>query len=143
MSKSVVLSIRPEWTELIFKGEKTLELRRSRPRQDFPFKVYIYETRGDYPKHGHGQIIGEFICRHIKKDMNPSIGIVDADYERKSCVPAEQVIAYARVRKRNPQLVYWWEISDLVKYEKPIELKEVGVKHAPQSWSYCEDKKDV
>lgn len=42
MSKAVLISIRPEWCDLIVRGEKTIEVRKTRPRQETPFKAYIY-----------------------------------------------------------------------------------------------------
>ena len=44
MDKSVLISIRPEWCELIASGEKTIEVRKTRPKLDIPFKCYIYCT---------------------------------------------------------------------------------------------------
>lgn len=45
MNKAVLLSIRPEWCEKILSGEKTVEVRKTRPRLETPFKVYIYCTK--------------------------------------------------------------------------------------------------
>ena len=45
MSKAVMLSIRPKWCEKIASGEKTIEVRKTRPKLDTPFKVYIYCTQ--------------------------------------------------------------------------------------------------
>lgn len=42
--KAVMLSIRPEWCEKIASGRKTVELRKSRPKLETPFKCYIYCT---------------------------------------------------------------------------------------------------
>lgn len=42
--KSVLLSIRPKWCEKICNGEKTIEVRKSAPKE-VPFKGYIYATR--------------------------------------------------------------------------------------------------
>ena len=44
MDKAVLTSIRPEWVEKILAGEKTLEVRRNRPKLETPFKCYIYCT---------------------------------------------------------------------------------------------------
>ena len=44
MSKAVLLSIRPEWCEKILSGEKTVEIRKTRPKLEPPFKCYIYCT---------------------------------------------------------------------------------------------------
>ena len=43
--KSVLISIRPKWCELIASGEKTIEVRKTRPKIPVPFKCYIYCTR--------------------------------------------------------------------------------------------------
>ena len=91
MSKSVMLSIRPKWCEKISNGEKTIEVRKTRPKLETPFKCYIYctgydalwvldaPTREKYsfmavaaylenPKganKGNGKVIGEFTCDRI------------------------------------------------------------------------------
>lgn len=43
--KSVLLSIRPVWCEKIAGGEKTIEVRKTRPKIETPFKCYIYCTK--------------------------------------------------------------------------------------------------
>lgn len=45
---AVLLSIRPEWCQKIFRGEKTMEIRKSFPKdfQGQPFKCFIYCTKG-------------------------------------------------------------------------------------------------
>lgn len=42
--KSVLISIKPKWCEKIASGEKTIEVRKSAPKE-VPFKAYIYATR--------------------------------------------------------------------------------------------------
>lgn len=50
MNKSVLISVRPKWIEKIARGEKTVEVRKTRPKLDPPFKCYIYCTRStDHP----------------------------------------------------------------------------------------------
>ena len=44
--KAVMISIRPEWCEKIANGTKTLEIRKTRPKLETPFKCYIYCTKG-------------------------------------------------------------------------------------------------
>ena len=85
--KAVLMSIRPEWCELIESGKKTVEIRKTIPRKFVhdrfyggyltePFKVYIYETQGYSvtPQvfedgttifRGRGKVIGEFVCGRI------------------------------------------------------------------------------
>lgn len=45
--KAVMLSIQPKFCELIASGKKTVEVRRTKPKIDVPFKCYIYCTKGD------------------------------------------------------------------------------------------------
>ena len=39
--KAVLISIKPKWCELIASGKKTVEVRKTRPKIDTPFKCYI------------------------------------------------------------------------------------------------------
>jgi predicted transcriptional regulator len=43
--KAILLSIRPEWCDLIVRGKKTIEVRKTRPKLETPFKAYIYCTK--------------------------------------------------------------------------------------------------
>lgn len=43
--KSVLISIQPKWCEKIANGEKTIEVRKTIPKLEMPFKCYIYATR--------------------------------------------------------------------------------------------------
>lgn len=45
MRKAVMISIRPKWCEKICRGEKTVEVRKTRPKMETPFKCYIYCTK--------------------------------------------------------------------------------------------------
>lgn len=44
MSKAVLISIQPKWCEKIANGEKTVEVRKTKPKLEVPFKCYIYCT---------------------------------------------------------------------------------------------------
>jgi len=51
--KAVLISIRPQWVELIARGVKTVDVRKTRPKLPTPFKCYIYCT---LPR---GRVLGE------------------------------------------------------------------------------------
>ena len=89
MAKAVLISIRPEWVEKILSGEKTLEVRKTRPKLDTPFKCYIYCTKASvkyqticgchvlnsdelyrHPEQGikHGDSIELMLCENYTKD---------------------------------------------------------------------------
>lgn len=40
--KAVLISIRPKWCQKIISGEKTIEVRKTRPKINPPFRCYIY-----------------------------------------------------------------------------------------------------
>ena len=44
--KSILISIKPQWCEKIASGKKTIEVRKSTPKE-VPFKAYIYATKPD------------------------------------------------------------------------------------------------
>ena len=135
MSRAVILYIRPEWTKFIVSGEKTVELRKTKPKNiQTPFRTFIYETKGLPNKPGRGKVIGEFICDEIRKDVYPSRGIVREEDQKRSCVSIEGIIDYATRTKRNAQLVYWWNITQLKLYANPYDLSELTDKNAPISW---------
>ena len=44
--RNILISIRPEFVSKILNGEKTIEIRKTRPSCELPCKVYIYCTKG-------------------------------------------------------------------------------------------------
>ena len=129
MNRAVLISIKPRWCELIADGKKTLEVRRTRPRMLAPFKVYIYETRGDerfgnaaYNSvkigNGRGKVIGEFICDWCDVYMRNSADI--SELALQSLV--QQSDLYVYMGEKN--YLYGWHITDLIMYGTPKELSE-------------------
>lgn len=130
MSKAVLLSIRPEWCEKIASGEKTIEVRKTRPNLETPFKCYIYETYDKmyagtgiwYPKeqfrfaHGCRKVIGEFVCDRIY-ELAPLNHAPD-DVEQQACLTREEIVRYLK------GVGCGWRISDLKIYDKPKDLSE-------------------
>lgn len=140
MRKAVMLSIRPKWCEEIANGEKTIEVRKIRPKLETPFKCYIYctgydalwvldaPTREKYsfmavaaylenPKganKGNGKVIGEFICDRIY-ELAPLNHAPD-DVEKQACLKREEIVNYLKGTG------YGWHIVDLRIYDQPREL---------------------
>lgn len=72
--KAVMISIRPEWVEKIMSGEKTIEVRKTAPKIETPFKCFVYMTQGkskelgDYSQwiyENRMKVIGEFTCDSV------------------------------------------------------------------------------
>lgn len=131
MSKAVMISIKPQWCELIAKKQKTIEVRKTRPKIKTPFKCYIYMTKsnltGDkkvYKDRMAGKIIGEFVCDFINENIS-----YDSEGTR---IPASDLKIYA-----NGRPLYGWHISDLVIYDKPKKLYEFN-KLCTDLYQYCQ-----
>lgn len=156
MSKAVMISINPRWCELIAAGKKTLEVRKTRPKLETPFKCYIYCTKPRFEhedffalvgKQGFycgGKVIGEFVCDKVY-ELAPLNHAPD-DTEQQACLSCEGIARYLKGRG------WGWHISDLKIYDKPRELSEftglrdtrfgaepVDIKRPPQSWCYVEE----
>lgn len=141
--KSVLISIHPKWCDLIASGKKTIEVRKTRPKIETPFKCYIYETkaRSDMPTFvdedghvlytGRGQVIGEFMC----DCMTPLYNVCTDDWRllRGGLHEIEkQLVGMAFLTEgelheyAGGKNCYAWHISDLKIYDKPRELGEFG-----------------
>ena len=107
MSKAVMLSIRPKWAEKIANNEKTIEVRKTRPKMNTPFKCYIYCTLPKYPHedfiatdypmpqfYGGGKVIGEFTCDRIY-ELAPLNHAPD-DVEKQACLTREEIVNYLK-----------------------------------------------
>lgn len=138
MSKAVLISIQPKWCELIASGKKTVEVRKSRPKLETPFKCYIYMTAGDASisngrgmvvRHSGGKcVIGEFTCDYIEAILAESF-IVREDALRAidgTCMTVPEVKNYAGWNKGmwvfDCKDLFGWHISDLVIYDRPKTL---------------------
>ena len=138
MSKAVLISIRPKWVEKIANGEKTIEVRKTRPKLETPFKAYIYCTMPDAKDphnilelHGadgkirkaNGKVIGEFTCDQtfpINVFDNGSIQNWLFEHMERSCLTYEELADYIG----NGKTGYGWHISDLRIYDTPRDLGE-------------------
>lgn len=131
--KAVLISIRPKWCELIASRKKTIEVRKTRPKLETPFKCYIYQT---LPKSGDwndrdGHVIGEFVCDEIIEDRHGENALL---FENKGWVPFDVQKKYAP-----KQILYGWNISELKIYDEPKELSEFMQCHKCEYYSGCKE----
>lgn len=151
MEKAVMLSIRPKWVEKIANGEKTIEVRKTRPKLETPFKAYIYCTMPDAKDphnilelHGadgkirkaNGKVIGEFACERIVPityDGGRLWCPTNAAFSPATCLTQTEIIAYIGDKGR----CYGWHISDLVIYDTPHDLGEF---ERPYECNECDAK---
>lgn len=153
MSKAVLISIRQKWCDKIISGEKTIEVRKTRPKLNSPFKCYIYKC-------GNGKIIGEFLCDQII-NINGAERI-PSDAARPTCLEPAELHQYLGAATG-----FGWHISNLKIYDTPRELDDfrrackndwwcescamyseysgtcgngsLQIRRPPQSWCYVEE----
>lgn len=181
--KSVLISTQPKWCEkmcnvighdekfnLIY--EKSVEIRKTRPKIKTPFKVYIYCTKPKnyykisscmaatdenlYLSDGkikmsdgfefwadgveyerlNGKVIGEFVCDEIIEILpdNEIYGIYDISDDEviASCLVNGDLWDYGKGKN-----LYGWQISNLVIYDKPRELREFYKPCIDEEYQYC------
>lgn len=132
--KSVLISIQPKWCELIAFSQKTVEVRKTKPKLEVPFKCYIYctankqgvkdlleihEPNGKIRK-ANGKVIAEFVCDKIVEFENSFYDEGFAETSVLSCVGWDELALYLGEN----DFGYGWHISDLVIYDKPKDLSE-------------------
>lgn len=137
MAKAVLISIRPEWVEKIARGEKTVEVRKTRPKLETPFKCYVYRTKGTVPHIINGKweqmevggtVIAEFTCDRVEtiKAATEPYGIYDKPRELREFKKINRDCFYANL--------------GIAKRDCP-DCKNSGcfLERPPQSWRYVED----
>lgn len=124
--KDVLISIKGwPWGKIV-SGEKTIEVRKSAPKDiKFPFKAVCYQS-------GKG-IVGQFICDSVEKTH---------DYKslsEGSCLTPEECFRYANgVYGRGDLDLYGWKIQEgsAVEYDEVYPVEMAGMSRPPQSWAY-------
>lgn len=158
----ILISIRPNWIQKIFDGEKTVEIRKTRPKIEPPFRCYIYCTKPMYEYEdillteepasfmfGGGMVVGEFVCDSITKYLTGqsfSESRICFSLRILGCLTENEVWEYAAGKD-----IFGWHISDLCVYERPKPLSDFKrwdktgelatierLRRPPQSWCYVE-----
>lgn len=137
--REILLSTQPKLCVKIASGEKKIEVRKTRPKEQDPFIVLLYCTKtnseqallldkngrlsfGDYRNASSGdyyiadgKVIGEFICDYID-EITPDyqfgyLNYLDLD---STCLTIEEINKYG-----NCKPLYAWHISNFKLYDKP------------------------
>jgi predicted transcriptional regulator len=102
----VLLSIRPEYTEKLFSGEKRYEFRKCKPREKIE-KVFIYESRGSR------KIVGWFTIRSVHSGSPEEIWEKCKD---RGGIQKTRYLAYCNGR----HIIYAFEIDRIVRFDQPV-----------------------
>lgn len=153
--QAVLISIQPKWCELIASGKKTVEVRKTAPKLEPPFKCYIYCTKKKKPdEYGNiifykdpngicvdkdgdgcsplltGMIVGEFVCDGAEC-FTTNYYTMDRPQTlriaRAACFGLHELTEY----EGNALCLYGWHISNLVIYDDPKPLSDFVVERYP------------
>ena len=149
--KAVLMSIKPKWCELIFGGEKTIEVRKTAPKLKPPFKVYVYESLGKkfscsrcegcpirFPlgcNEGAGAVVGEFVCDRVDDYTYDYCDGVDIDDDSllETCLEWDEINIYANGKK-----LHGLHITAPKQYDTPKELSEFWTVRCTNKTGECE-----
>lgn len=137
--KAILISIQPKWCEKIFRGEKTLEVRKTAPKLERPFIAYVYQTKHRGGKaiinealngvYGEGKVIGSFICRGMMRPFD-NLRLM----AKQSLLTESELYEYS-----NGKELFGWRITEPKLFNKPKELR--GFKKAgfmtEEQWLYA------
>ena len=162
--KAIMISIKPQWVEKILNGEKTIEIRKTKPKCELPCKVYIYCTKckklykcvSNFDEDLlNGKVVAEFTLNKIdtlERDLNDWLPKNRYDISNELLkdinLNQEQLWNYGQGKT-----LYAWHIDDLKIYDKPKELSEFStishrmkgkesrftshlLQRPPQNWCY-------
>lgn len=135
--KAVLMSIKAEWAQKIFCGKKTLEIRKSIPREiSVPFRCYVYVSGNDafdvldcetgVIRNGNKKVVGSFICNQIDRyvrvgptgiESEKSRYIFPDNFLQRACMTLQQVKTYGAGKE-----IYAWNVSDVQRISVPIPL---------------------
>lgn len=136
--KTIIATIKPFYLNEIRWGHKTIEVRKTVPKCDYPVRVLLCESGSG------GQIKAEFTMKRVLyADRIELIFRTDAVRwaENASGLSSRELLDYAGDKRT----LYFWEISDMVDYCSTEgyhvrNISEFGLKRTPQSWQYVKEE---
>lgn len=126
----ILMNICAHDARLILEGQKTLEIRSTRPNKSqrgHDLQVLLYETMRDG---GRGEIVGTFRCCDIQqlKKLDPQ------EVLEKSCMTQEQLNQYATATGKDPGDLWAWVVEEPLTFREPKPLRRIHVRNPPHSW---------
>lgn len=170
--KAVLMSIKPKWCEKIFSGEKTVEVRKTAPKPELPFKVYVYCTTSGMRLYGNknyyatdmlkllngsaikafenssglykwnGKVIGEFVCDRVN-EIKPCFEYYADGYDIDDDYLSETCLTQGQLREYgNGKPLYGWHITKPKRYDTPKELGEFYTLGNCEKYDFCNQCKN-
>lgn len=118
----ILLSINPEHVENIFAGKKEFEYRKIRCKKTVD-KIFIYST---YPVM---KVVGEADVVDVLEDKPETIW---EKTKYKSGINKQFFKNYYE----SSYIAIAYKLKNIIRYDKPRELLDFGIRNAPQSFVY-------
>ena len=148
MTDKIMMSIHAEHSHNIFDGKKDLEIRKTAPKGNYPYIIYLYETKTSSYKGaggilfpGAGAVVGFFTCRAavktnafgsaLLKSSTDEENAARALISKRACLTLEQLTTYA-----DGGNICGLEVSTPIRFPRPRPLSDFGLSRPPQSWQY-------
>lgn len=115
------MSIHGKYADLIFSGEKTVELRKTAPVSfgNGETTVFLYNTDTK-------SVTGKMTISNIRELTEITDNL--AEY---ACLSVEEIQEY-----KGEGRLYGWFIEEAEIFDESLRLKDFDAKRAPQSWQY-------
>ena len=125
MKQKIVISINPKHVEKIISGEKKYEYRTKAAKQDVD-KIIIYETTPVKKIVAEAEILDvlEMSPEELWKETHKESGITKRFFNK-----------YFKDR----EVAFAYKLGQITVYDTPVELAELGIKNAPQSFVYLKN----
>ena len=134
--EAIMISIQPQWVEKILNGEKTIEIRKTKPNIKLPCKVYIYCTMPNKQENRkpHSwevvwlkRVVAEFTLNKVSTydwdtdflNTKQNMYYIKSGEADKTCLIYEKLCDYGKGKD-----LYGWHIDDLKIYDTPKKLSE-------------------
>ena len=120
----MLLSIKPQFVNSIFSGEKLYEYRKNRCREGVE-KIIIYATAPEK------KIVGEASISEVIEGA-----VSDVWNRTKEYSGISENIFYTYYRGKGKAVAF--KLNNVVSYDVPLSLEDLGVSRAPQSFQYLD-----
>ena len=121
---TILLSIKPEYTNRILEGSKKYEFRRSVAKRKVD-RILIYSTAPEMKVVAMVEVLG------VLKDSPKKLWEITHTY---AGISRQKFMGYFS----NRMVAYAYRLGKLQKFDTPKKLAEYGITAAPQSFVYIE-----
>lgn len=123
--RKLLLSIKPQYARQILAGTKKVEYRKQSPKDSDVKHVLVYQSN-DIMK-----VVGEFIIDGIIEGTPQQVW--EQTHEVGGISKRDYFAYFEGIDK-----AYAFKISQLVVFDNPLSLEEIGVRRAPMSYQYVD-----